>query len=1021
MSQRLSIFLLLSFVLPHIAAFAQTVAIANAGFDEGADAPTGWAISGGTGEWIAEGESGKAISVTGAGADPNFWRSDPVPFEPSKAYRLQFRARGFGATGGTAIAGPEFCNRDLGQLTDAWQTFTSYFVSPTEVVAENAWLRLGQFQVTGKIAFDALSVVRVQPVYLDFGGPQLGDGESITGNEYVFAAPFADAQTNQSRPLAGVRCRFNTNRWVFVANDVVSYTHFIATRRQNSGRVEIVVEPFNGGKLSVLADNGTAAPQEIGAITAAGSHAVAVPAALFPAERITITLAAQPVDGNADAVSMQVRGYTYKAVLDGAPLTAVGKTAYWAMPTADPRLQIEIAGLGSAVPGGQNALTAQIVNTSPDAIPTTPTLTITRAGQPPENFAQPMLIAMGNSTVQVPYQLRGGGIHDLVFTMGDGVPARFEGQIDVPTLYNATFGEVLPLSGDVAGLWWAPSGSKVSKTHPMPAVAGERVLIRAAKNESEAAQLIVRPSAEIGGFVALGAALTGPGGAVIPETNVSVLRVRYVQTEQATDESTVVGQWPDPLPPASTPIALAGGQNQPLWVRVTVPPGVPAGNYEGTVALRGNAYAVDVPIRVEVFDFELPTRPTCTTTFGFNPELVFKYHRVSDPAQKRQVLDLYWKNFSAHRIAPYNPAPLDPMGVTWPNIEAYKSGANTDMNAAFTPAIDWAAWDGAMTPAMETYGFNSFVVPVQGMGGGTFHSRTEPTLLGYAEASPEYAMAFANYHRAVQEHLREKNWLDRGYVYWFDEPDPKDYEFVNNGFRKLKEAAPDIRRMLTEQPDPALVGPNIWCPISDAVDQAKADERMAQGDTFWWYVCTGPKAPYCTLFLDHPSLELRVWLWQTWQRKISGILVWQSNYWTSDAAYPDPNAPQDPYVDPMSWMSGYDTQANTKKPWGNGDGRFIYPPESASVRQGEPILEGPVDSIRWEMLRDGVEDYEYLAILRRLIGEKEQAGKDVAQYKTLLDVPPAITTSAKEFTTDPAVIDAQRLAIAKAIEAASKL
>ena len=404
MSQRQSIthLLFIFFASPFFCAVAQSVAIVNAGFDEGADAPTGWALSEGTGEWIAEGELGKAISVMGTGSDANFWKSDPVPFEPLKTYRLQFRARGFGATGGTAISGPEFCNRDIGQLTDAWQTFTSYFVSPTEVVAENAWLRMGQFQVTGKIAFDALSIVRVQPVYLDFGGPQLGKGETINGNDYAFVAPFAEMQTNQSRPLAAMRGRFNTNRWTFAANDQVSYTHFVATRRQNSGAVEIIVEPFGGGKLSVLADNGTAAPQEIGAITGAGTHAITIPAALFPAERITITLAAQAVDGNADAVSMQVRGYTYKAVLDGAPLTAFGETMYWAMPTADPRLQVEIAGLGSAVPGGQNALTAQIVNTSPDAIPTTPTLSITRAGQQPENFAQPMLIAAGNSTIQMP-------------------------------------------------------------------------------------------------------------------------------------------------------------------------------------------------------------------------------------------------------------------------------------------------------------------------------------------------------------------------------------------------------------------------------------------------------------------------------------------------------------------------------------------------------------------------------------------------------------------------------------------
>ena len=47
-----------------------------------------------------------------------------------------------------------------------------------------------------------------------------------------------------------------------------------------------------------------------------------------------------------------------------------------------------------------------------------------------------------------------------------------------------------------------------------------------------------------------------------------------------------------------------------------------------------------------------------------------------------------------------------------------------------------------------------------------------------------------------------------------------------------------------------------------------AEQRRAQGEKFWWYVCTGPKAPYCGLFIDHAGTELRVWLWQTWQRGV---------------------------------------------------------------------------------------------------------------------------------------------------------
>jgi hypothetical protein len=377
-------------------------------------------------------------------------------------------------------------------------------------------------------------------------------------------------------------------------------------------------------------------------------------------------------------------------------------------------------------------------------------------------------------------------------------------------------------------------------------------------------------------------------------------------------------------------------------------------------------------------------------------------------------MDMYLAEYGAHHFTPYVPAPLDNFAVTWPQ---------TDDPAQLVPAIDWTAWDEAMGKAFEVYGFNSFQLPAPGLGGGTFHSRVEPEMLGHAEGTPQYQAAFGNYYKAVQDHLREKGWLEESYVYWFDEPDPKDYEFVMNGFRKLKEAAPDIPRMLTEQVEPALVGgPNLWCPITPEYDHEAAEARRAEGEKFWWYVCTGPKAPFVTLFIDHAATEMRVWLWQTWQRKIDGILIWQTNYWTSPEAYPE--GKQNPYADPMSWQTSYGLEVGTRRPWGNGDGRFVYPPEAAaSGTQEGPVLEGPVVSLRMEMLRDGIEDYEYLAMLKGLVESKgaSLSPEQKAQYEALLQVPPAITSDMTTFTTDPVPIEAHRDAVAKAVEALGKL
>ncbi len=576
---------------------------------------------------------------------------------------------------------------------------------------------------------------------------------------------------------------------------------------------------------------------------------------------------------------------------------------------------------------------------------------------------------------------------------------------------KVTFGERLPCSNDQLAVWWCSSGWKVSPSRPAPKRIGSAIHLSAAKNEVEAAQLVVFPYREIKNFHARASELKGPEGSIIPAEQVEILRVGYVPVTIPTDASSTVGLWPDPLPPFNEPITLKPGANQPLWVRVKVPKEVPGGLYLGDIQLEGDGIKASVQIWVQVYGFELPDRMTCTSAFGFSEKLAFRYHGVTDPEHTRMVLTKYWESLGSHHITPYDPAPLDPFQVAWPEI---KDGTATDPEI-LKPTIDWTAWDKAMHEAFNSYHFDTFRLQILGMGGGTFHSREEPELLGFKEDTPQYKAAFRNYCQMVQEHLREKGWLDKAYVYWFDEPEPKDYDFVMNGFRKIKEAAPDIPRMLTEEVNAALLGgPTIWCPISPEFKMEIAESRRAQGEKFWWYICTGPKVPYCTLFIDHPATELRVWLWQTWQRKIDGILIWETNYWTSHAAYPDPKAPQNPYEDPMGWTSGYSTPEGKRLPWGNGDGRFIYPPEAAANgNPSEPILDAPVDSIRLEMLRDGIEDYEYLAVLKQRLSNSSRSSKDFSQ---LLVVPEDITKSMTEFTKNPAPIEKRREEVARAIE-----
>ena len=68
-----------------------------------------------------------------------------------------------------------------------------------------------------------------------------------------------------------------------------------------------------------------------------------------------------------------------------------------------------------------------------------------------------------------------------------------------------------------------------------------------------------------------------------------------------------------------------------------------------------------------------------------------------------------------------------------------------------------------------------------------------------------------------------------------------------------------------------------------------------------------------------------MWLWQAWKYGLDGIYIWNTNYWMSPLLHSDNELPN-PYLDPMSYQSGYGLPIDYVGHWGNGDGRFLYPP-----------------------------------------------------------------------------------------------
>ena len=866
---------------------------------------------------------GEAIELVG-GKDGR-WTSPALELASDRRYAFVFSAKG--PATGSMTSGPACANVDIGAPGADWTSYTNIFrASSRATPTYRETLHLGEWKMGGKVVFDNVELIPVTPRWKRFdGGLELGPGESIDGNVYVFSSTYGSVVRNDARPLLVNRAGFNSNRWCLGRGSEVVYRHDVAGRRMLKAQVSVTCGYHAGGSAVVEVSGDGSDWMLLATITNSSSPSAEVPSKLLPASALWVRFR------GLSPCNLQIYSYSLEATVDGAPRNLCGAVEYVADAT------------------------------------------------------------------------------------GKVVAA-----IKAPVYYDEGYGARLAGGQDAATLWTASSGWKIPRRRTLPTNVVDAVTVKTAANEAEAVQLIVTPEIDLRDVRVMAGDLYNAGGKVLPSSAIDVLRVGYVPVRTPTDGVGCRALWPDPLPPQEGTLAVSAGVNQPFWIRVKPPKGTPRGLYKGALTVVGEGtkpMKSTVPFEVEVFGFELPDRMTCETGFGFNSGIVARYHGLKTDAQRREVTAKYLQSLADHHISPYDPTPHARWRVKWTGLPSTK-GEKLDP-AVVEPVFDWADWDREMQKAVDSYHFTGFRLHLDGLGGGTYESRREPSLLGVSVDDPAYDVLMGKYLRGVESHLREKGWLDMAYVYWFDEPDTKDYAFVMRGFDTLKRHAPGLRRMLTEEAVPDLLGgPNLWVPLTPHLHAEGEAKARAAGDSFWWYVCCGPKAPYVTEFTDHPGTEMRLWLWQTWGEDVKGVLIWATTYWTSPAAYPDSAHPQNPYEDAMCWVSGSGLAPGSKRPWGNGDGRFLYPPLKAAQPAKAPVLDGPVDSYRLEMLRDGIEDYEYFAMLKRALAEKKAALSAVerARYEALLKVPASVYTSLTEFATDPASMEAHRVKLARALE-----
>lgn len=369
--------------------------------------------------------------------------------------------------------------------------------------------------------------------------------------------------------------------------------------------------------------------------------------------------------------------------------------------------------------------------------------------------------------------------------------------------------------------------------------------------------------------------------------------------------------------------------NEVIWGDIYVPPNTPPGDYEGLLTVTAAEQTpVEIPIRLTVWDFAMPTKKSVDTAFAGT---MGTGHFADAP----NIAWLYEQMRHRHR--------MDPQRILGGALKSTPKG------------YDWTVFDKAAPPLLTGSAFpdgapqNRFHLGIYGPG-------NDWQFNGMMGGDTNRLAAYA---KDLAAPLKERGWMDRIYVYCHDEPVPKHYPGIIRDIKAFLAGDPAWRGtfMVTTKPkidNPMLPWIDIWCPIySYTIDEPTRAYLRKRGSKLWAYACCGPHAPVPTYHVDTlKGYECRIIKWASWKLGAEGFLYWDVS---RNPTHPNP------------WttvMTGWRA---------NGDASFFFTGARNGKSVGDnatpmrPIM-GPLADFRMKQAREGLEDWEYLILCERLKG-----------------------------------------------------
>jgi hypothetical protein len=435
--------------------------------------------------------------------------------------------------------------------------------------------------------------------------------------------------------------------------------------------------------------------------------------------------------------------------------------------------------------------------------------------------------------------------------------------------------------------------------------------------------------------------LKGPSGSRIAAGNITARQIRCWPTRTDYHAGTITYKITPELLDPVTPDDLENGQSRRYWLTVQVPENARPGIYRGTATLlQDNAPPTQVPLQLEVLPLHLQSDPGK----DFGNYYYYPEERNSSETDPQALAALHERYLSELRDMQQHGMTTIQMRLH--DLDARKVNGkweavvSPDLEAHFKTLQSFGLFNNSRGVMMPAFFVEKIYEDLMGEPYAKF-------MIGAKMPPQEFFDAVTDVIAQIEKVRLAHNWPPF-YYYPLDEVSSGSIPILKRTLEAIKKV-PTAKTLVTQVFDEDYNRPldglvDVWVSGTFTTKQDMMQAQQKKGVLFWCY----PNFMAC--FHGVPNSARMTYGFGMWRMDASCLIPWH---------YQAPNG--NPFNDLDSRV---------------GDWCLTYPGP-----------DGPIDSVRWEMAREGIYDGRYVYTLENALAQAEKRGiktAAVAQGKALL-------------------------------------